>query len=191
MLGRIAKTTDVCHNYLMDSVPDSYSSFWHYLSRTQKDLILQGDYLMNNIIKNQNYEFKDYSFLIFPYAKAYEGFLKQLFLDIRFINHLDYISTHLRLGKLMSPNLIQKLGDRSIYQKITDATSQSVADTIWQTWTSGRNQIFHYFPHNLRAVNFEEAEEIITQIIQTMELAYRELAPDSKHVEERKMIHDK
>jgi hypothetical protein len=173
----------------MDSVPDNYGEFWKYLSQTQKDLILQGDYLMNNVIKNQNYEFKDYSFLIFPYAKAYEGFLKQLFLDIKFISHLDYISTHLRLGKLMSPNLVQKLGDRSIYQQIINRSSQSTADIIWQTWTSGRNQIFHYFPHNLRAVTFNEAEEIITQIIQTMEIAYKDLKPDSKHVEERKEIH--
>ena len=46
----------------MDTAPDSYGSFWHYLSRAQKDLLLEGDYLINNVIKTGNYQFKDYSF---------------------------------------------------------------------------------------------------------------------------------
>lgn len=173
----------------MDTVPDSYGSFWDYLSRAQKDLLLEGDYLINNVIKTGNYQFKDYSFLIFPYAKAYEGFLKQLFLDKKYISHLDYISTHLRLGKLMSPNLVGRLGDRSIYQKLVINTSQETADMIWQTWTLGRNQVFHYFPHNFKAVSFEAAQDIISQIISTMERAYNELQPDTKAVDERGEVH--
>jgi len=154
---------------------DKYGAFWGYLSQTQKDLILEGDYLMNDIIRHQNYQFKDYSFLIFPYAKAYEGYLKQLFKDIDFISHLDYISDHLRLGKLMSPNLVGRLGERSLYKKIQEKISIELADKIWQTWKIGRNQVFHYFPHNIKAVSFEEAEKIINAIIQTMEEAYQKL----------------
>lgn len=154
---------------------DTYGEFWKYLSQTQKDLILEGDYLMNDIIRHGKYSFKDYSFLVFPYAKAYEGFLKELFKDIGFISHLDYISDHLRLGKLMSPNLIGRLGQRSLYRKIRDTTSQDLADRIWSTWKTGRNQIFHYFPHNLKAITFEEAEQTVNNIIQTMEIAYERL----------------
>lgn len=158
---------------------DRYAKFWEYLSQPQKDLILEGEYLMNDIIKHQSYQFKDYSFLIFPYAKAYEGFLKQLFEDIKFISHLDYISDHLRLGKLMSPNLMGRLGDRSLYKKIKEAVSQDLAERIWQTWKLGRNQIFHYFPHNLKAVSLDEAEKIINEIVQTMEEAYIKLKTKS------------
>ncbi len=154
---------------------DRYGQFWGYLSQTQKDLISEGEYLMNDIIKHQSYKFKDYSFLIFPYAKAYEGYLKQLFKEIDFISHLDYISDHLRLGKLMSPNLIGRLGNRSLYKKIQEKTSKELADRIWETWKLGRNQIFHYFPHNLKAVSFEEAEQIVARIIETMEEAYDKL----------------
>jgi hypothetical protein len=154
---------------------DQYSQFWQYLSQNQKDLILEGQYLMNDIVKDQAYKFKDYSFLIFPFAKAYEGFLKQLFRDIKFISHLDYISDHFRLGKMMSPNLMIRLGDRSLYKKIKETAGQDLVDAIWNTWKLGRNQIFHYFPHNLKSVTFEEAERIISQIIQTMELAYEKL----------------
>ncbi|PIQ73668.1 hypothetical protein COV58_01295, partial [Candidatus Roizmanbacteria bacterium CG11_big_fil_rev_8_21_14_0_20_36_8] len=61
---------------------------WIYLSLTQQDLMSEGKFLID-FVKEQH--FKDYSFLVFPYAKAYEGFLKQLFLDLEFISHHDYI----------------------------------------------------------------------------------------------------
>ncbi len=156
-------------------MPDHYGEFWQYLSQNQKDLILEGQYLMNDIIKHNSYQFKDYSFLVFPFAKAYEGFLKQLFLDIGFISRLDYISDHLRLGKLMSPNLIMRLGNRSLYLKIKQSADEKLAEDVWNAWKMGRNQIFHYFPHNLKSVTFDEAEKIIEEIIQTMELAYEKL----------------
>lgn len=153
-----------------------HGEFWNYLSQQQKDLILEGDYLLNDVIKHSSYHFKDYSFLVFPYAKAYEGYLKTLFKDIGFISHLDYISDHLRLGKLLSPFLMSRLGDRSLYKQIKDNVSKELADQIWSSWKHGRNQIFHYFPHNFKAVSFEEAKEIITEMVTTMEVAYRELA---------------
>jgi hypothetical protein len=152
-----------------------YPQLWQYLSETQRDLINEGQFLINEIVKNQAYQFKDYSFLIFPFAKAYEGFLKKLFLDLKFISHLDYISDHLRLGKLMSPNLVGKLGERSLYKKIKEASTRELADQIWITWKQGRNQIFHYFPHNLRSITFWEAKELIDLIIATMELSYKKL----------------
>ncbi len=153
-------------------IEDVYGKFWEYLSQNQKDLILEGNYLMNDVIKHHNYSFKDYSFLIFPFAKAYEGYLKQLFRDVGFISHLDYISDHLRLGKLMSPNLIDRLGDRSLYKLIKQNATAELADRIWDTWKIGRNQVFHYFPHNIRGVGFQEAENIINQIITTMREAF-------------------
>ncbi len=151
------------------------SDFWQYLSQNQKDLIKEGQYLMNDIIKEQVYQFKDYSFLVFPFAKAYEGFLKRLFKDAKMISHLDYISDHLRLGKLMSPNLIGRLGDRSLYTKIEEKAGNDLADKIWNTWRGGRNQIFHYFPHNIKAISFDEAEKIVNEIIDTMQEAYEKI----------------
>ncbi|MFZ6034548.1 MAG: hypothetical protein ACOYUB_00125 [Patescibacteria group bacterium] len=153
------------------------SDFWIYLSQNQKDLIREGQYLMEDIIKDNAYQFKDYSFLVFPFAKAYEGFLKQVFRDVKFISHLDYISDHLRLGKLMSPNLLPKLGNRSLYFKIEQKAGTGLAEKIWDVWKKGRNQIFHYFPHNVKAITFGEATSIIDEIIKTMEETYDKLKP--------------
>jgi hypothetical protein len=152
-----------------------YPRLWQYLSEMQRDLILEGQFLMNEIVKNQAYQFKDYSFLIFPFAKAYEGYLKKLFRDLKFISHLDYISDHLRLGKLMSPNLVGKLGERSLYKKIKEATTKELADRIWDIWRRGRNQIFHYFPHNLKAISFEEAKFLANEFLATMMASYERL----------------
>lgn len=159
----------------MSKILDSYKEFWNYLSQTQKDLILEGEYLMNDVVKHNAYHFKDYSFLVFPFAKAYEGFLKQIFKDIKFISHLDYISDHLRLGKLMSPNLVDKLGDRSLYKQMKQTVTKDFADRVWESWKIGRNQVFHYFPHNVKSLSFEEAELIVGKIIDTMEEAYTKL----------------
>ncbi len=156
---------------------DKYGEFWNFISQPQKDLILQGDYMVQEVIEDSKYSFKDYSFLVFPYAKAYEGFLKQIFKDVHFISHLDYISDHLRLGKLMSPNLVGRLGDRSLYRRVRDNASVELADKIWDTWKEGRNQIFHYFPHNLKAISYRDAQLIIANLISTMQETYEKLSP--------------
>ncbi|MCS7093166.1 MAG: hypothetical protein NZL96_01905 [Patescibacteria group bacterium] len=156
------------------------SDFWFYLSKPQRDLINEGIYLMNEVIKDCAYHFHDYSFLVFPFSKAFEGFLKQLFKDAKFISHLDYISDHLRLGKLMSPNLVTKLGERSLYKKMTDRLGDKIANQVWECWRVGRNQVFHYYPHNLKALTFSQAQKIVDQILKTMELLFSRLYSDLK-----------
>jgi hypothetical protein len=147
---------------------------WEYFSSTQKDLIQEGNYLMTMVSK-QGYQFKDYSFLVFPYAKAYEGFLKQLFLDVGFISHLDYISDHFRLGKFLSPHLIVKLDGRSLYLKIQQQSGDELAEKIWGVWKKERNEIFHYYPHNIKRVTYEAAESMNEEILHTMIEAYQAL----------------
>ena len=159
----------------MDYLINKESQFWTYLSQGQKDLLNEGLYLMDDIVQHQDYQFKDYSFLVFPFAKAYEGFLKKIFREKGLISRLDYISDHLRLGKLMSPNLIGKLGEDSLYIKIKEQYSQDLADKVWNVWKNGRNQIFHYFPHNVKAISFSEARGICMDIIRTIEEVFLKL----------------
>lgn len=159
----------------MDYLVDKKSAFWSYLSQGQKDLVEEGLYLMNDIVRDHAYQFKDYSFLVFPFAKSYEGFLKKIFRDKNLISRLDYISDHLRLGKMMSPNLIGKLGPDSLYVKLEDGYSKDLADKIWNIRKNGRNQVFHYFPHNTKAINFSQARGICMDILRTMEEVYLKL----------------
>lgn len=165
------------------------SPLWSYLSVTQRDLIEEGDYLVRIILEQRQHNFKDYSFLVFPYAKAYEGFLKQLFLDLHFLTHLDYISDHFRLGKFLSPNLMDRLGDRSLFRKVQNLAGNELAEKMWQTWKMGRNQIFHYYPHNIKALSYNSAELTIADIIETMIESYKLLRlQETRHQNESSRV---
>lgn len=157
------------------SFENSHSELWNYLSSPQKDLIKEGEFLIKAIIEENKLHFTDYSFLVFPFAKAYEGFLKQIFLDVGFISDADYISPHFRIGKVLSPSLVHKLENTSVYKKIEDTHGKIIADMAWNTWKRGRNEVFHYFPHNIRSLVFQEAREIIDDITRTMNQLYDHL----------------
>lgn len=153
------------------------SSLWQYLSDGQRELIEEGYHLLDHAKTHlEDHKYRDYSFVVFPFAKAYEGFLKQIFLDVGFINEQDYKSDHFRLGKVMSPNLMRRLGNRSVYNKICNSTGCELAEKIWSAWKRGRNQVFHYFPHNLKSLTLGEAEDIISQLIAAMEQAVDKLS---------------
>ncbi len=156
---------------------DTTTDFWKYLSQKQRDLINQGDFIRHEVIEEGKYNFDDYAFMVFPYAKAFEGFFKQLFKDIGFLTQEDYESDYLRLGKLLSPNMVRKLGEASLYEKLVSVGSKDLADKIWDSWRNGRNRVFHYFPNNLEAITLTEAEEKKEMMLETMEYAYDKLYP--------------
>ncbi len=154
---------------------DKNSFFWNYLSAGQKGLIEGGLYLLNDIKAHPDINISDYSYLVFPFAKAYEGFLKKLFLDLKFIPQHVYEGDHFRIGRALNPHLEKFLRHESIYDKIVHLTGDKIlADELWNVWKRGRNLVFHYFPHNLRALELVEAEEIINQILSVMQKAVAE-----------------
>lgn len=152
------------------------SQLWVYLSPSQQSLISQGFYLVEDAKTHTPvHRITDYSYLVFPFAKAYEGFLKQLFLDLHLIDKAHYESDHFRIGRMLSPHLQHKLRDDSIFRKLVNLTGDSeLAESLWTTWKEGRNLIFHYFPHNTRAITLSEAEHLNGSIIKAMEMAVAE-----------------
>lgn len=153
------------------------SLLWQYMSLTQRQLAVDGQLLVEDRQNHPNEHLSDYSYLVFPFAKLYEGFLKELFRDLSIITEREYMSTHFRLGKVLSPNLIRRLGSRSAYNTVAKQYSPSLADAIWNTWKQGRNLVFHYFPHNVRRLTLEEAKHIIDMIIATMTEAVDQTRP--------------
>ncbi len=145
------------------------SPLYDYLPPAHLDLIEQGKHLIEHVNEDREHKFDDYSFVVFPFAKAYEGFLKQIFLDAGFISRKEYLSKYFRIGKVMSPNLRRRLGKHSVYHKICNMVGCDLSEKIWKTWTRGRNQVFHFFPHNVRSLTLQEAEEIAQGIVATME----------------------
>lgn len=127
--------------------------------------------------------FRDYSFVVFPFAKVYEGFLKKLFFQIGAINEFQYKNDRWRVGRALNPQLEKDLRHtESVYDRIVEfcggvahenapSRGQQLAETLWQAWKRGRNQVFHYFPGRSRPLSLVEATEIVAEIKNAMEMA--------------------
>ncbi len=150
------------------------SALWKYLSNEMRQLAVDGRLLIEDRKLHGDVQLSDYSYLVFPFAKLYEGFLKYLFRDLGIIEERDFRSDHFRIGKVLSPNLAQRLGRRSAWRQIEKRFGVELANRLWQTWKQGRNLLFHYFPHNYRALTQSQAEALVRSIIETMEEAVRE-----------------
>jgi hypothetical protein len=157
------------------------SRLWQYLSPGQRVLAGDGNFLLADSENHRDEEPTDYSYLVFPFAKLYEGFLKELFVDLDIIDEREYLSDHYRIGKALSPNLVRRLGKRSAYGQIEERYGKGLATRLWHTWKNGRNLVFHYFPHNYRALSLEQAKTLITLISDTMNAVVEETNVQAKH----------
>lgn len=167
-------------NAILFKMIDKNSLLWSYLSDGQKGLIETGEFLLTDA-KDHQKPISDFSFIVFPIAKAYEGFLKQLFLDMGFITKEQYESDRFRVGRELNPNFAKERPDISVYLKIAKyCKNQELADTLWNAWKRGRNLLFHYFPHNQLKISFEEAQETIDLIITAMEKSFVSCNPTPK-----------
>jgi len=153
------------------------STLWQYLAPDMRALVRDGEFLIEDSIRHHDAPPTDFSYLVFPFAKLYEGFLKKLFLDVGILSQSDYTSDHFRIGKALSPNMSRRLGERSAYKQISDRYGDQLAARLWNTWKEGRNLVFHYFPHNVRSLTRPAAIEHINQLVGTMHEAVEILKP--------------
>lgn len=117
--------------------------------------------------------FYDYSFVVFPFAKLYEGFLKKLFFQIGAINKFQYENDRWRVGRALNPQLEKDLRhEESVYDRIANLCGGTdLPDTLWRAWKRGRNQIFHFYPTEFKPLSLSEAREIISEFHFAMESA--------------------
>jgi len=154
--------------------PLNKKAWWPYLEEDLQEL-LKTTLLLIEKVKSWEVEFHDYSFLVFPAAKAYEGYLKKLFLDKGFITEEDYCGKHFRIGKALNPSLERRFREESVYDKIVNyCGGKELADLLWETWKTCRNLLFHWFPKEKRAITFGEAEERVAMIIKVIDTSFGE-----------------
>ncbi len=144
------------------------SILWHYLLPDMRALLRDGEFLVEDSARHTDAPPTDFSYVVFPFAKLYEGFLKKLFLDAGIIGERDYHSDHFRIGKVLSPNLVRRLGPRSAYGEISKRFNNELAARLWHAWKEGRNMVFHYFPHNFRRLTRVQAIELASTLTNTM-----------------------
>ena len=134
--------------------------WWNYIEEDLQELLVASEFLAN-VVKSWGGDlpqvskvFHDYSFVVFPSAKAYEGFLKKVFLDMGFITEADYHGKRFRIGKALNPFLENDIREKeSVYDKIVNhCGGKKLADKLWEAWTEARNVVFHWFPEDRKSV---------------------------------------
>ncbi len=155
--------------------------WWNYIHHDMKELFLESELLLTHVGKWKNH-FHDYAFVVFPAAKAYEGFLKNMFLDLGFISEEDYFGKRFRIGRALNPALEPRFREReSVYDRLTYyCNGEELPKALWETWKKGRNMSFHWFPEEKNALTLPEARLILTSIFDTMDLAFKECKIEKK-----------
>lgn len=155
--------------------------WWEYVEGDLQKLFLTSQYLIDMLLKIESTRgeekalFDDYAFVVFPAAKAYEGFLKKLFFDLRFITEEDYTGKHFRIGKSLNPSLPRDVRNHQIYGKIVEyCGGKELADQLWETWRVCRNLTFHWFPEEKNAISLSESIDRVNMIVSAIDASFEE-----------------
>jgi hypothetical protein len=168
-------------------------SWWNYIHEDLQELLKQSLLLVDIFEKGRlpdspegspdsmanGKKFHDYAFIVFPAAKAYEGFLKTLFRDLGFITEEEFSGKRFRIGKALNPNLEKRFREESVYDKLVSfCQGKELPDALWDAWKSGRNLIFHWFPNERNVITFEEAKELVSKILSAIDFAFKDCKID-------------
>ena len=115
-------------------------------------------------------DYSDYSFLVLPIAKVYEGILKKILVDGGLLKEDDlFKNPSINVGGYYNP-----VGNNKIFKLLKDkARDKAVPHVIYSTYQECRNQILHYDQYrDNRIKSYEDAEFYCRRIIYAIEKAY-------------------
>lgn len=143
------------------------------LRKPQQELIRLSVHLYEREVKS-TVTLSDYSFIIFPMAKGYEGFLKQYLFDLELITEATFNGRRFRIGRALNPDVHEDQRDKYwLFDDVEQRCGREVAQSLWQTWLTCRNRVFHYFPDRKLLFSLETAEEYLQLISESMILAHQ------------------
>lgn len=150
------------------------TTWYNYLDIHQRELVDVSFTLLQK--KDLLAGLKDFSFLVFPMSKAYEGFLKKIFYDLQLINRETYQGRRFRIGRAFNPDVREYQRDEDwLYDDVERKFGKDVARQLWNTWLECRNRVFHFFITEKQALNLEEAIAKIGMITNSMQLVAEQI----------------
>lgn len=145
------------------------SSWFKYLDSYQQELAEVSFSLLEK--QNALSDIKDFSFIVFPMAKAYEGFLKKVFFDLNLISEETYQGRRFRIGRALNPDIRNYQKDEDwLYDNVEVKFGAEIARRLWDTWLECRNRVFHYFANEQQILSFAEARKKIEMMVESMKL---------------------
>lgn len=156
-----------------------------YVNELERQLLIQADYLLEREkIQPVHPTMVDYGFLIYPAAKAFEGFVKHYLYRNGLITAEMYRSEHFRIGKALNPDLpIKYREDGWVWDELTRLYGEDLPVRLWSTWRKCRNHVFHFKPDKLRLYTLTEAQIKIELVFSTMKLAVEREQNIHQHIE--------
>lgn len=177
----------VLYNPYMETPRDA--AWYQYLDHCQQSLIDTSFELIKR--REHLLELHDYSFIVFPVAKAYEGFLKQILFDLHLISTKTFEGRRFRIGRALNPDIRENQRDEDwLYDDLARLFGESSARQLWDTWLACRNHVFHYFPDCKQDLSFEEAVAKVEMMTEAMQMVIDQiphLAQQDKFVSRNKI----
>lgn len=149
--------------------PDIASSTWFtYLDLDLQRMVVLSVRLYENLELSLE-QYDDYTFVVFPMSKAYEGFLKYFLLKTHLINDETFNDRRFRIGRALNPDVSPRHRDEHwLYEDVVRQCSGELARELWETWLQCRNRIFHYFPKQRQVLTLTQAGEYLKRMQNTM-----------------------
>lgn len=142
-----------------------------YLSPIQQELVELSIALYEREIELAS-DFPDYSFVLFPLSKTYEGFLKKYLYEINVIDKKVYEGRRFRIGRALNPDISEKHRDEYwLYDDVAERCGEDMAREIWDAWLECRNRVFHFFPKDGVTMSLAEVENRMQQLFAAMRAA--------------------
>lgn len=147
------------------------TAWFQYLDQSQQKLVtLSGELLERE--KKDSSDFFEYSFIIFPLSKAFEGFLKQYFYDLALIDTPTFEGRRFRVGRALNPDIRRSQRDEFwLYDDVEHLCGEETARELWETWLECRNRVFHFFPSGEKAITLARAEQLLHKLAAAMAAA--------------------
>lgn len=134
------------------------SAWMAHLDTEQKGLVEVSVELYEREFSSTGKKLPDYSFIVFPMAKAYEGFLKQKLNQFKLIDKNTYEGRRFRIGRALNPDISENAKDEHwLYDDLAKLCGEQLSRELWDTWLLCRNRVFHYFPTERNALVLETA----------------------------------
>jgi hypothetical protein len=147
--------------------PISTASWYMDLPTDLQKLIRQSYELFQREVRMSSHFF-DYSFILFPIAKAYEGYLKKFLHDQQMITLATYQSKRFRIGRSLNPDIRGDQRDEWwLYDDLVALCGEELARDVWSGWIECRNHIFHYYvgsTNNFTLTQVQKKVELLTYI---------------------------
>jgi hypothetical protein len=155
-------------NYSLEDLRQKH--WFQKLNSIQKELIAQSFYLAEDTDFFKK-TFFDYSFIVMPAAKAYEGVIKDKIFALKLISEERYKGKRFRVGKALNPELAKEHPNayEALYDDLEKMCGSQLPEKLWKTWRNCRNRVFHFFTGERQDLTLHEAKQKLQQILQAIE----------------------